>query len=340
MAKRLGKYTIMLDKKVYIHSYGAVVGKMEGQGPLGRQFDLIFDDTSMGEKSWEKAESALQKEALDTALKKGNLAPSDVDIVFSGDLLNQCIGSTFGMRNRDIPFLGLFGACSTMAQTLAAASVFIDGGGAQKCAAMTSSHFCSAERQFRYPLEYGGQRPPSAQWTVTGSGAVILSDVKPEASAATCIKSAVFGRISDLGIKDANNMGAAMAPAAAQTIIDYLSDTQTGQSCYDMIVTGDLGHVGSELMIDLLNREGVDLGAKYADCGLLIFDRNEQDVHSGGSGCGCSAAVVCSYILNALKGGQLNNVLFIGTGALMSPTSVQQGESIPAIAHLVHFSNE
>ena len=336
MAERTGAYTVMLNKKIYVHSYGAVVGKTEGQGPLSKQFDMIFEDTSIGEQSWEKAESALQKEALNIALQKGSISENELNYIFSGDLLNQCIGSTFGLKDKNVPFVGLFGACSTMAQGLAIASVFIDSGAALKCAAMTSSHFCSAERQFRYPLEYGGQRPPSAQWTVTGSGAAILSNE----GAGTYIKALSLGRIVDFGIKDANNMGAAMAPAAAQTISDYFKDTSTNKDNYDLIVTGDLGFMGSELMLELLNRDSIDLGCKHADCGMMIFNRKEQDVHAGGSGCGCSAAVVCSYILNELREKRLNDVLFIGTGALMSPTSVQQGESIPSIAHLVHFTNE
>ena len=334
MAERIGQYTVKLTEKVYVHSYAAVAGKLEGEGPLGGQLDAVYNDAYLGEKSWEKAESRFQKKALEQALLKGQLTPNDLNFVFAGDLLNQCIGSAYGLRDINVPFSGLFGACSTMAQGLALGAVFIDSGAAQKCAALTSSHFCSAERQFRYPLEYGGQRPETSQWTVTGSGAAVLSNQ----GAGTYIKAVSLGRIVDLGIKDANNMGAAMAPAAAQTIADYLKDTGTNQSHYDMIVTGDLGSVGSELMLELLAEEGVDLGAKHTDCGTLIFDRARQDVYAGGSGCGCSAVVICSHILNALRDKKIHEALFVGTGALMSPTSVQQGESIPSIAHLVHFS--
>lgn len=333
MPERKGQYTITLSNRPTILGYAAVVGKKEGEGPLGRYFDYIFEDTTLGEKTWEKAESAMQREAFTRALDKAGMSPSQLQYIFAGDLLNQCIASTFGLREYNVPLLGQFGACSTMAQTLSMAAVFVDSGAADVCSAVTSSHFCSAERQFRFPLEYGGQRPPTAQWTATGAGsAVVGMGGKGVRIAEIC-----SGRVTDFGITDANNMGAAMAPAAADTLYNFFQDTATSPDDYDLIVTGDLAAVGSELLIELLDRKGVHLGKNYTDCGLLIYDRNKQDVHAGGSGCGCSASVLCSYLLGKMERRELNNLLFVATGALMSPTSSQQGESIPGIAHLVHL---
>lgn len=335
MAKRVGRYTVQMENMPSINGFAAVCGKKEAEGPLGQYFDQTFDDTTLGEDSWEKAESRLQTESVNRALEKAGLTAPEVDYIFAGDLLNQCISSTFGLRSLDIPFLGQYGACSTMAQTLALSSIMVETGIAKHCIAVTSSHFCSAERQFRFPLEYGGQRTPTAQWTVTGSGAIIIGSggQGPFVSAVT------IGRITDLGIKDANNMGAAMAPAAAATLMDFFNDTSTGPDNYDLILTGDLGEVGSKLLLELLERENIDIGGKHSDCGLLIYHQKAQDVHAGGSGCGCSASVLCSIILNRLKQGELENVLFMATGALMSPTSSQQGESIPSIAHLIHLKS-
>lgn len=335
MAKRKGK-TIILEKKPRIISNAAVVGKKEGKGPLGKDFDMVFEDTTMGESSWEKAESMLLKNAVERAVSKGALSAGEIDAMFSGDLLNQCIGSTFGLRDFSIPFCGVYGACSTMALSLSLAALAVESGGADTCIAATSSHFCSAEKQFRHPLEYAGQRPPTAQWTVTGAGAAIvknqMSDISPY------IDKIHLGTIQDLGITDSNNMGAAMAPAAKKTISDFFKDTGTGPDDYELIFTGDLGAVGSELLRNLmLCEEGIDLSRNHRDCGLMIFDRQKQDVHSGGSGCGCSASVLCSYILNSMRAGRLNNILFVATGALMSPVSSLQGESIPAVAHLVNI---
>ena len=265
-----------------------------------------------------------------------NLTDTSADIIFAGDLLNQCISSTFGLKELNIPFMGQYGACSTMAQTLALGAIFTDSNAANRAIAVTSSHFCSAERQFRLPLEYGGQRTPSAQWTVTGAGAALISKIRSSAR----IAHVTIGRIKDLDIKDANNMGAAMAPAAAETIMSFLSDTNTKISDIDLILTGDLGKVGSQLLRELMQREGVDISSIHNDCGMLIFDTVKQDVHSGGSGCGCSASVFCSYIMKNIKAGKLHNILFTATGALMSPTSSQQGESIPGIAHLIHICSD
>ncbi len=334
MAQRVGKQTLQLEQ-VYIGSFAAAVGKKEKQGPLGRYFDIAFDDELFGQDSFEKAESFLQRSAVETALKKANIAPQQVQYLFAGDLLNQCIGSTFGLREFGIPFLGMYGACSTMALTLGTAGVFIDGGGAKQVVAATSSHFCSAERQFRFPLEYGGQRPQSAQWTVTGSGAaVVCSAPSPVRLAAV-----TFGKMQDLNVTDANNMGAAMAPAAADTIAAFLQDTHTSPKDYDLILTGDLGSVGSALLVQLLKIEGVSIAEQHKDCGVMIFNKN-QDVHAGGSGCGCSASVLCGYILPKMAKKELKNLLFCATGALMSPTSSMQGESILGVAHLVHLTVE
>ncbi len=333
MAKRVGKYTIQMENMPSIEGFASVCGKKEAEGPLGKFFDQTFDDTTLGESSWEKAESKLQSKAVNLAIDKSKINKSDIDFIFAGDLLNQCISSTFGLRNLNIPFLGQYGACSTMAQTLALASIMVDTGVARNCIAVTSSHFCSAERQFRFPLEYGGQRTPTAQWTVTGSGAIVVGSNGQNPK----ISSVTIGRITDLGIKDANNMGAAMAPAAAATLEDFFRDTNTQPDDYDLILTGDLGEVGSKLMKDLLARNGIQMKNNHKDCGLLIYDQEAQDVHAGGSGCGCSASVLCSMILNQLKNNELKNILFMATGALMSPMSTQQGESIPSVAHLINI---
>lgn len=335
MAKRIGKYTIQMENMPSIEGYAAVCGKKEADGPLGKFFDQTFDDTTLGETSWEKAESKLQEKAVNLAIEKSGINSNDINFIFAGDLLNQCISSTFGLRNLNIPFLGQYGACSTMAQTLALSAIMVDTGVANNCIAVTSSHFCSAERQFRFPLEYGGQRTPTAQWTVTGSGAVVVgcNGQNPKISSIT------IGRITDLGVKDANNMGAAMAPAAAATLENFFCDTASKPDDFDLILTGDLGEVGSKLMKELLARNGINIKNNHKDCGLLIYDQKAQDVHAGGSGCGCSATVLCSIILNRLKNNELKNILFMATGALMSPTSTQQGETIPSIAHLINIKS-
>ena len=337
MATRRGK-TLITEYKPKVISFASVVGKKEGQGPLGKEFDEIYEDTTMGEDSWEKAESLYLKSAINKAISKSNLKKSDIDVICSGDLLNQCIGSSFGIRDFGLPFCGVYGACSTMALSLCMTTIMIESGAFTNCIAATSSHFCSAEKQFRKPLEYGGQRPPSAQWTVTGSGAVVLSK---NGSKGVNIDKIHLGTIQDLGILDSNNMGAAMAPAAKKTIADFLSDTGTKPTDYDAIFTGDLGSVGSELLCELmLKEEGIDLMGVHKDCGLMIFDRETQDVHAGGSGCGCSGSVLCSHILSGLNSGKYKNVLFIATGALMSTVSSLQGQTIPGIAHLVNFRKE
>ena len=334
MAKRKGN-TVTLESRPSIISNAAVVGKKEGEGPLAPEFDKIFEDTTMGQDCWEKAESELIKASIYTAIEKADISKDEVQAVYSGDLLSQCIGSTFGIRELELPFCGIYGACSTMALTMLQASLAIESGGFDCCIAATSSHFCSAEKQFRYPLEYGGQRPPTAQWTVTGSGAVVL---KRKQDNHPYIHQVHLGTIQDLGIKDANNMGAAMAPAARKTISDFLRDTSTKPEDYDIILTGDLGSVGSKLLRELLlTEDGIDISRVHSDCGLLIFDSEAQDVHSGGSGCGCSASVLCSHALNGMRTGLYRNILFIATGALLSTVSAKEGESIPGIAHLINI---
>ncbi len=334
MATRLSQSTIRLDKPPAILEHASIVGKKEGDGPLGQEFDAVNEDTTFGEKTWEKSESRLQSNAVNMLLDKSRTATSDVDVMFAGDLLNQCIGSTYGLRELDIPFLGLFGACSTMAESLISASLFVEGGLASKAVAVTSSHFCTAERQFRFPLEYGGVRTPTSQWTVTGSGAVLVGcdENKPK------IRAVTIGKIVDLGITDANNMGAAMAPAACSTIKTYFHDTREHIENFDAIITGDLGKVGSRLLCELLERDGINIRDKHLDCGCLIYDFDQQDVHAGGSGCGCCASVLCAHFLPKLERGELKRVLFCATGALMSPTIVQQGESIPGICHLAEIT--
>ena len=310
-------------------------GKKESAGPLGNQFDKILKDTTLKEDSWEKAESKLQAIAVNTALEKAMLNTQDINYIFAGDLLNQCMSSAFGLRELGMPFLGQFGACSTMAQTLFLAATSIEAGISNYSVAVTSSHYCSSERQFRFPLNYGGQRTPTAQWTVTGSGAIIVerNEENPQ------IKHATVGKIVDLGIKDANNMGAAMAPAAAKTLISFFEDTNTKPDDYDMIFSGDLGEVGSDLLKELMKKENLVLGKNYNDCGLMMYFKETQDVHAGGSGCGCSASILCSYILNHVKNKEWKNILFMATGALMSPTSSQQGETIPGVAHLINITS-
>ncbi len=330
--QRLQRGTFRFDMKPTVLAFAGVAGKKEGEGPLGESFDKVHEDPMLGQVSWEKAESTLQQEAINIALDKAALPAANIDVMFSGDLLNQCIASTFGLRSLGVPHMGMYGACSTMVEALINAAVFVESGAANICAAVTSSHFCSSERQFRTPLGYGGQRSPSAQWTVTGAGAAVLGQ-----GGRIAVNSACIGIIDDLGIKDPCNMGAAMAPAAADTIKRFLTDTGTSPNDYDMIFTGDLGFVGSDLMRQLLLREGTDLGEKHNDCGMMIFDREAQDVHAGGSGCGCIGSVLCSNIMQRMLDGELHHIIAVATGALMSTTSSWQGESIPGVAHLIEL---
>lgn len=329
--KRLGKQTVRLLTTPSIAASACVAGQKEAEGPLGRSFDYISEDSHFGEKSWEKAESAMLKKCLDLACDKAQTTPSQLQYVCSGDLLNQCAGSVFALRDSGAPFFGLYGACSTMAEALSLGALLIDGGFADAICAATSSHFCSSERQFRFPLAYGGVRAPSAQWTVTGAGAAILK----AAGDGPYLTHVTTGRIVDAGIMDASNMGAAMAMSAYDTLSAHFVETGRSPADYDLIVTGDLGKIGRELVVDLFAADGVTLDATYVDCGVLIYDLGKQDVHAGGSGCGCSACVLCGHLLNGMRQGRWKRILFAGTGALMSPTTSMQGESIPGICHAV-----
>lgn len=331
--KRIGKYTIVYENEPVIAGFGSVAGKKESEGPLKNYFHKIEYDTRMGCDTWEQAESKLQTQAIKTALEKSQISGEDIQIAFGGDLLNQCISTSYSIRGFCIPFLGQYGACSTMVQSLLMAGLMVDGSYAKNALAVTSSHFCSAERQFRFPLEYGGQRTPSAQWTVTGSGAIVVSSTGNGPK----LKHCTVGKVVDMGVTDINNMGAAMAPAACETIKSFFTDTQTKPSDYDLILTGDLGRIGSELLLQLLQQEHIDITRQHNDCGMMIYNIEEQDVHAGGSGCGCCGSVLCSIILEKMCQHSLKNILVIATGALMSPTSNQQGESTPGIAHLVHL---
>ena len=328
---KTGTQSFRFSAPPVITEWASVAGKKESEGPLQNTFDVINKDTYFGEKSWELAETKMQQLALSKLAEKAGIKTEDFELIFSGDLLNQCIGSSFTLRNLGIPHLGLYGACSTMAESLLMASMAVGGGFFNSAVAMTSSHFASSERQYRFPLGYGGQRTPTAQWTVTGSGAALVRQKGkgPKITAAT------VGAVVDLGIKDANNMGAAMAPAALQTIRAHFNDLKVSADDYDLIVTGDLGQIGKEALLTLARKEGLNLGGKLTDCGTLVFDVLKQDVHAGGSGCGCSAITLCGYLLNKLQAGKLKNILFCGTGALLSPTSSQQGQSIPGVCHAV-----
>lgn len=330
-SKRIGRRTVALQTPPSVLSFANIGGRMEGQGPLAKYFDELCDDSFFGEKTWEKAEATMQRRVLRRALEQAGLKPGDVDYVLAGDLLNQCIGSSFGLRELGIPFFGLYGACSTMGEALALASLLIDGGFAETVAAQASSHFCTAERQYRMPVPYGSQRTPTAQWTATAAGCCILSNE----GRGPAVTHAAIGRIVDRGITDANNMGAAMAPAAYDTLRALFSDTRTSPADYDLIVTGDLGRLGHEVVTDLFARDGVDMTKNYKDCGLLLYDLERQDMHMGGSGCGCSAAVLNGYLLRGMREGKWNRIVFAPTGALLSPTSTMQGESIPGVCHAV-----
>ena len=333
---------------MYILSSSSVVGMEEASGPLGQHFEMCENkDDTFGCDTWEKAENEMQRIALGMALSKVGLRDSDMDILFAGDLLNQCIGSNYGLLSYDIPYIGLYGACSTAAEGLMLSSLMCGGGNAKRCASTASSHNASSERQFRSPLEYGGQRSPTAQWTVTGAAAfTVTSDKKDfdflrkKQRFVPRVTAVSPGRSLDSGVNDISNMGAAMAPAAADTILRFFEETAQSPSDFDLILTGDLGYEGTVILRDLMKTQGQDIDACHNDCGLLIYDRERQDKHAGGSGCGCSAVVLSSYILKKLHRGEYGKMLFVGTGALMSPMSLQQGLSIPGIAHLVQIEGE
>ena len=333
---RKGAQTLVFESKPVILSRAAIGGKKEGEGPLAAHFDFLGKDAKLGQKTFEKAESKLQELALDTAKRKLGISYEDIDVLFAGDLLNQCISSSFAARGTSIPFLGLYGACSTMAESLLLAAAFVDAGFADTAAALTSSHFASAERQYRFPLGYGGQRTPTSQWTVTGSGCCIVG----KSGHGPRIEAATIGKIQDFGIKDANNMGAAMAPAAVDTLERHFQDFGVSPADYDLIVTGDLGALGKQIVLEQTAKDGYDLSQNYDDCGVLLFSAKKQDVHSGGSGCGCSAITLCGHYLPEIRKKKLRRILFCGTGALLSPTSTQQGLPIPGICHAVDIEEE
>ena len=335
MTQRCGD-TLLFRTPPVIAAQAAVGGKKEGKGPLAAAFDELSSDNRFGQSSWEAAEKYLQLRAARLCLQKAQLPEEKVRLVLAGDLQAQCTASGYAMRELGVPFAGVFGACSTMAETLGLGAALCASGAAEHLLAMASSHFCAAERQFRTPLSYGAVRTPTAQWTATAAGCTLLSAQGP----GPYITHVTCGKIVDQGITDPNNMGAAMAPAAYDTLRAYFADTHTGPADYDAIFTGDLGELGHEIVMDLFRQDGVDMTRNYEDCGMLLYNRDRQDMHAGGSGCGCSAAVFNGYLLTGLKQGRWRRILFAPTGALLSPTSSFQGESIPGICHLVCVSTE
>ena len=353
--KKKGRQSVIFEEKPLIRGRGTVVGEKEGQGPLAKNFDIILKEDMYGEKSWEKAESKMLKEAMKKAVSRAGITEKDIDIMLSGDLLNQLMSSSFMARDMHIPFLGLYGACSTMTESLVLGSMLIDGGFAKNVLVGASSHFCTAERQFRMPVEHGNQRPPSAQWTATAAGGVVVSaasEVDSDDNLSGCmtdrlgsrirVESATVGKVIDAGIKDSNQMGAAMAPAAVDTLLNHLEDMDRNLDYYDLAVTGDLGFIGKDIMMDLLADAGLDkkmLFSHYDDCGTMLFSK-EQDVHGGGSGCGCSASVFAGYLLKEMEKGKIKRLLLMSTGAKLSTISPLQGESIPGIAHAVSLEVE
>ncbi|MBD9159399.1 MAG: stage V sporulation protein AD [Clostridiales bacterium] len=328
--KKIGKQTISFDSPPTITECNSIVGPKEAQGPLAKYFDLTLDDEFWGEKSWEKAESKIIKENVNALVTKSGISTNNIDCIFAGDLLNQCISSSFGLRDSNIPFIGMFGACSTFVESMCMGAIAIESF-AQNVICATSSHFCSAEKQFRFPLELGNQRPQTSQWTVTGSGATLLS----KDGAGPFITNITLGKIVDMGIKDANNMGAAMAPAFVDTLLAHFLDTGRNPSYYDAIISGDLGKIGKDIAIDIAMSKGYNIKSNYNDCGLMIFDTKAQDTHAGGSGCACCGSVFSGFLFKQLKEKKIKKLLLIATGALMNSTSSQQGETIPGIAHAV-----
>ncbi|MGN0605680.1 MAG: stage V sporulation protein AD [Oscillospiraceae bacterium] len=329
------KNTFIFNNPVSVKAYSSTVGPKESKGPMAEYFDTKEDDSYFGQDTWEQAESYMQKITIQNAIKKASLKSKDINFMFAGDLINQCMGTTYGIRDLNIPVFSIYGACSTMSEGLLLSSMMVNGGYGDYVLCSTSSHFSTAERQFRFPLSYGGQRTPTSQWTCTASGAVIVSNENN----APFVRGGTVGKIVDLGINDANNMGAAMAPAAADTIATFLTDTGFSADYFDCIVTGDLGIVGSSLLIDLLKKQGIDISDNHKDCGVMMFDIDEQDVHAGGSGCGCSASILCGYFLPRIASGEIKHMLFAATGALLSPVATQQGETIPSVSHLVWVEN-
>ncbi|MBD5445633.1 MAG: stage V sporulation protein AD [Lachnospiraceae bacterium] len=328
----LGKQSIQFENPPYIINSASIVGKKEGEGPMGKLFDKVGQDDLFGAQTWEEAESSLQKDALQLLLDKESLKKEDLQLIFAGDLLGQSIASSFGISSFETPHVGLFGACSTSGLSIAVGSMAVAGGFVDRAACVTSSHFASAEKEFRFPLAYGNQRPLSSTWTVTGGAAFLLSS-KAEKKARARVSGATFGKVTDYGIKDSMNMGACMAPAAADTIKLNLKDFGRKPEDYDKIITGDLGSVGQKLLFELLKEEGIDITKQHMDCGMEIFDSEKQDTNAGGSGCGCAAVTLSAYILKKIEEGVWKKVLFVPTGALLSKTSFNEGQTIPGIAH-------
>lgn len=325
------KRSIVLREDIRIRSAAGIGGKREGQGPLRSRFDRIYEDAYLGQDTWEKAEQKLLADCYELSLEKAGISRDALDCIFAGDLLAQCISSAMAAKDSQVPYFGLYGACSTITEALSLAALCLESRQFSTALCYTGSHFCSAERQFRFPLEYGGQRPPSSQWTVTGAGAALLQ----RGGSGPRISVLTPGRIVDAGINDPNSMGAAMAPAAADSLLRHFEDTGRDPGYYDAVFTGDLGALGHDILQKLMKDEGIELGCNYMDCGVLIYDLNTQDVHAGGSGAGCCASVLCSHILKGMEDGIWNRVLVAATGALMSPLSCQQGASIPGICHAV-----
>lgn len=328
---QVGKASLRFEHPAFVASWASVAGKKEGQGPLADEIDVKEQDETFGMENWEQAESAMQKQAADLALEKGNIHRREVRYLFAGDLLGQLIATSFGTVDLEIPLFGLYGACSTMGEALGLGAMCVNAGYADRVLALASSHYATAEKQFRFPLGYGNQRAQSATWTVTGCGAVVLGKNKTRVA----VTGITTGKLVDMGSKDSMNMGAAMAPAAWNTICQNFEDFGVDASYYDRIITGDLGAVGQKALLDFMKSSGYDITGKHMDCGLEIYDRGEQDVHSGGSGCGCSAVTLCARILPKLMRGEWSRVLFVPTGALLSTVSYNEGQSIPGIAHAV-----
>ena len=330
--KRLGSQTVKFQAPPLISAHAAVGSVMEGQGPLCAYFDFISNDPYFGAKSWERAESEMLKKCFELCMEKAAISPLQPDYIISGDLLNQCVGSAFAIKDSGVPYFGLYGACSTMAESLSLAAMLLDGGYAERVCALTSSHYCSAERQFRLPLAYGGLCSPTSQRTATAAGCLL---VEAQGNGTAEITHVTTGKIIDGGISDASNLGAAMAPAALETLCTHFSDTGRSPEYYDLIVTGDLGAVGHSILLELAEQQGFALSQNCKDCGMLLYDPQKQPVHAGGSGCGCSAGVLAGYLLSEMSSGRLERLLFAATGALMSPTTALQGESILGICHAV-----
>lgn len=329
MAQQTGSQSLQFEKAPYILSSASVVGKKEGEGPLGELFDMVCSSDKFGEDSWEQSESTMQKESVALAMGKAGITQKDIRYIFAGDLLGQTIATSFGLMSYEIPLFGLYGACSTCGEALSLGSMCVAAGYADRVLAVTSSHFASAEKQFRFPVEYANQRPLSATWTVTGSGAFVLG----KESGDVRISGITTGVITDYGIRDSMNMGAAMAPAAAKLIAQNFKDFNRGPKDYDLIITGDLGYVGQEILWKLVRDEGYDISSNHTDCGIEIFDKEEQGTQSGGSGCGCSATTLSAYFLPKIASGELKRVLFVPTGAMLSQVSFNEGQNVPGTAH-------